>query len=77
MMFGHCQYAGSDLNKHNCPGRYQRFYFGPVKKGRKTEIGLIMLDEYRECDCLCHTPEEDRPKKPKKTTAPRRRRRKT
>ena len=64
--FGHCAFGGPDLSKHDCPGKYQRWYFGPVKKGRKTGTGIIYLDEYRECNCLCHIPEADRPK-PKRT----------
>lgn len=61
--------AAGDLNKHECPGRYQRFYFGKVKKGRKTVEGIVYLDEYVQCTCLCHIPEDERPKKRTRKTA--------
>lgn len=65
-MFGFCQHAPRDLTKHNCPGIIQRFYHGTVKKGRKKVDGIIYLDEYYKCTCLCHIPESERPK-PKRT----------
>lgn len=72
-MFGFCSAgAPKDLNKHKCPGIYQRFYAGKVKQGRKNVEGLVWLDEYHKCSCLCHIPEDERPK-PKRTrkkTAP-------
>lgn len=65
-MFGHCQFASKDLTKHKCPGMFQRHYNGIVKQGRKKVDGLIYLDEYYKCSCLCHIPEDERPK-PKRT----------
>lgn len=65
-LFGHCQFASKDLEKHNCPGMFQRSYNGIVKQGRKKVDGLIYLDEYYKCSCLCHIPEDERPK-PKRT----------
>lgn len=67
-MFGHCQYAPKDLNKHNCPKFIQRWYIGPkrVEGSRKKVDGVIYLDEWHECICLCHIPEDERPK-PKRT----------
>lgn len=62
-LFGHCQYASSDLDKHTCPGIFQRSFHGQVKKGRKKVDGIIYLDEYYKCICLCHVPEDERPKK--------------
>lgn len=74
-MFGFCSYgAPKDLDKHKCPGMYQRSYSGKVKQGRKSVDGLVWLDEYAKCTCLCHIPEDERPK-PKRTrkkAAPRR-----
>lgn len=62
-MFGFCSYGASkDLDKHNCPGIYQKHYSGKVKQGRKSVDGLVWLDEYAQCTCLCHVPVEDRPK---------------
>lgn len=55
----------------NCPVKYQRFVIGPVGKGRKKKPnGIILLDEWKECDCHCHQPVEEKPKKKaaKKTT---------
>lgn len=65
-LFGHCAYGGPDLDKHVCPGRYQRFYFGTGTKNRKKVETVVYLDEWRECSCLCHIPEAERPK-PKRT----------
>ncbi len=64
--FGHCMYAPRDLTKHNCPGMLQRWYHGKAKKGRKSVDAIIYLDEYSKCTCLCHVPEDERPK-PKRT----------
>ena len=77
-MFGHCQHGSRDLDKHNCPGIMQRFYHGTVKKGRKKVDGLIYLDEYYKCTCLCHIPEDERPKprRTRKKAAPKTRRKK-
>lgn len=48
--FGWCQ-----THQHgDCTVSFKRIYFGPVKKGRKTETGLITLDEIIECSCKCH-----------------------
>ena len=65
-MFGQCEYSSSDLDKHVCPGRYQRFYHGKVKQGRKMVDGIVYLDEYNQCTCMCHVPADERPA-PKKT----------
>lgn len=66
-LFGFCSVgAPKDLDKHNCPGRYQKFFFGKVQQGRKKVDGIIYLDEYYKCTCLCHIPESERPK-PKRT----------
>lgn len=63
-VFGWCQ-----TNQHkDCKHRYQRFYIGPVGKGRNKKQGVIYLDEWRECECWCHKPEDERPK-PKKKAA--------
>lgn len=53
----------------DCPAKYQRFVIGPVGKGRnKKPNGVILLDEWRECECKCHRPAEDKSKPKKKTT---------
>lgn len=69
-LFGQCAYGPKDLDKHNCPGRYQRWYIGKIGTGRGRKDGVVYLDEYRACTCDCHIPEDERPK-------PKRRRRKT
>lgn len=58
--------ASADLDKHNCPRYSQRWYIGPVRKGRIRTDGVILLDEWYKCTCLCHIPEDERPK-PKRT----------
>lgn len=50
--FGYCMHPTSA--EHNCPGKFQRFTFGKVKKGRKKVDGIIFLDEWIHCDCKCH-----------------------
>lgn len=65
-IFGYCSFAPADLTKHTCPGILQRYYNGIVKQGRKKVEGLIYIDEYYKCSCLCHIPEDERPK-PKRT----------
>ena len=51
--FGQCKFP-TDRSNHNCLGKFQRFYFGPVRKGRKSVNGLVYLDEYITCTCECH-----------------------
>lgn len=51
-------------SKHGeCIVKYQKFYIGPVGKGRRKRDGVIVLDEWVECDCRCHRPAETKPKK--------------
>lgn len=56
------------IDKHDCPGKYERWYIGPVRRGRKRVDGIVMTGEWRECKCICHIPEEDRPKPKRKYT---------
>ena len=76
-LLGHCAYASKNLDEHNCPGIYQRFFFGKVQKGRKKVDGIVYLDEYRKCNCLCHIPEDERPKRVPRKRAARKPARKT
>ena len=41
-------------NCKGCIGSYQKFYIGPVGKGRNKKDGPIFLDEIVECECKCH-----------------------
>ena len=78
-LFGHCAIgAPKDLNKHDCPGMYQRWYVGKIGKGRAKKDGPVYLDEYNKCACLCHIPEDERPKprRTRKKAAPKTRRKK-
>lgn len=78
-LFGQCSYgAPNDLNKHDCPGMYQRWYVGKVGSGRVKKDGPVYLDEYHKCTCQCHIPEDERPKprRTRKKAAPKTRRKK-
>lgn len=80
VLSGHCSFGPRDLDKHECPEYRQRFYFGPVRKEgqRKRVEGIIYLDEWYKCTCLCHIPEDERPKprRTRKKAAPKTRRKK-
>lgn len=65
-LFGFCSKGAGSLDNHTCPGLYQRFHHGKVKQGRKSVDGLVYLDEFYKCSCLCHVPKDERPK-PKRT----------
>lgn len=48
-VFGWCS-----SNKHkDCPRRYQRFIVND-RVTKKNPSLIILLDEWRECDCPCH-----------------------
>lgn len=51
-----------------CPVKYQKWYHGKVRKGRKNVDAVIYLDEWVECDCKCHSPGIPGRKPVKKTT---------
>lgn len=60
---GQCSFGPDDLDKHKCQALRQRWYIGPVRSGRKKIDTIIYLDEWYHCTCLCHIPENERPKK--------------
>lgn len=64
MAFGWC-----NTNHHDqCIVKYQRWYMGSKKVKRKTVEAIVYLDEWRECDCHCHKPEQPKKHAAKKTT---------
>jgi hypothetical protein len=40
---------------HNlCKVEFERWFIGPIGKGRKKKQGVIYTDETIKCDCKCH-----------------------
>lgn len=61
-------------DKHDdCKVKYQTWYHGKKRVGRKMVDAIILNDTYKECDCDCHKDPEDIPvKKPARRRAPKR-----
>lgn len=46
----------------DCIKSFERFYFGPIGKGRKKRIGVIFTGEEINCECTCHSKQKGKKK---------------